>query len=94
MNGMKAWKQEIRKILMNVRQEFQQWTDRFTSQFITSLKEIENSKDLKEFIGEDRRLNMQLEGLRDKYVQIMKIFTLISNTPAEKKVQTIEANKS
>ena len=57
MNGMKAWKQNIRKILMDVRAQFQRWVDTFTNQFIISLKDIEKSKDLKEFNGEDRRLN-------------------------------------
>ena len=56
MSIMKNWRQEIRKILINVRSEFIQWVDNFTNKFITSLKDIEQSKDLKEFIGEDRRL--------------------------------------
>jgi hypothetical protein len=56
MNVMKNWRQEIRRILINVRSEFIQWVDNFTNKFITSLKDIEQSKDLKEFIGEDRRL--------------------------------------
>ncbi|CDW76656.1 kelch motif family protein [Stylonychia lemnae] len=94
MNGMKSWKNEIRKILMDVRSQFQRWVDVFTNQFILSLKDIENSKDLKEFIGEDRRLNQQLEALRDKYVQIMKIFTLISNATADQKVVVIEQNRN
>ena len=94
MNGMRSWKNEIRKMLMDVRAQFQRWVDIFTNQFILSLKDIENSKDLKEFIGEDRRLNQQLEGLRDKYVQIMKIFTLISNATADQKVTVIEQNRN
>ena len=68
MNIMKNWRQEIRKILINVRNDFIQWIDNFTNKFILSLKDIEQSKDLKEFIGEDRRMSQQLEGLRDKYV--------------------------
>lgn len=85
MNIMKNWRQEIRRILINVRSEFIQWVDSFTNKFITSLKDIEQSKDLKEFNGEDRRLYEQLEGLRDKYVQILKIFTAISNASPDQK---------
>jgi regulator of replication initiation timing len=76
-----------------VRAQFLKWVDNFTNQFITSLRDIEQSKEVREFIGEDRRLNIQLEGLRDKYMQIMKIFTVISNAPADQKVTVIEQQR-
>eukprot|EP00347_Sterkiella_histriomuscorum_P001097 403373339 len=94
MSGMKIWKNSIRQIIMDVRSMFQRWVDTFTNQLINSLKDIEASKDLKDFTGEDRRLNQQLEGLRDKYVSIMKIFTLISNTSAEQKPHIIEQHRN
>lgn len=83
MNGMRNWKNEIRHTLMNVRSQFLRWVDHFTNQFINSLRDIENSRDLKEFYKEDTRLNMQLDELRDKYMEIMKIFSLISNSSAD-----------
>jgi len=93
MDGMKVWKNEIRKSLMAVRAQFLKWIDSFSNQFINSLKDIEKSKDLKEFMGEDKRLRMELEALRDKYMDIMKIFTTISNAPADRKVSVIEENR-
>eukprot|EP00347_Sterkiella_histriomuscorum_P020526 403337466 len=90
MNLMKQWKAEIRKALMNVREQFLLWIDNMTNQFIESFKVLDQQKDIKQFRGEDRRLNQQLEGLRDKYMQIMRIFTLISNCKAEQKADTIE----
>lgn len=94
MHCMRQWKNEIRKVLMAVREQFQRWVEHFTIQFINSLKDIENSKDLKEFKGEDSRLKFQLEQMRDKYMEIMKIFTVISNAPAEQKVSVIEQNRT
>ena len=93
MNGMRNWKNEIRHTLMNVRSQFLRWVDHFTNQFINSLRDIENSRDLKEFYKEDTRLNMQLDELRDKYMEIMKIFSLISNSSADQKVSVIEQNR-
>ncbi len=93
MNGMRAWKNEIRRTLMTVRSQFLRWVDHFTNQFINSLRDIENSRDLKEFTNEDHRLNQQLDGLRDKYMEIMKIFSVISNAPADQKVSVIEQNR-
>lgn len=54
---MKNWKAEIRKVLMSVREQFLSWVDSFTNQFVDSLKNIESSRALKDFIGEDKRLN-------------------------------------
>jgi len=34
MNLMKQWKSEIRKVLMQVREQFLQWIEIFTNQFV------------------------------------------------------------
>jgi hypothetical protein len=79
---------------MSIREQFITWIENFTHQFVSSLKDIERSRDLKEFKGEDRRLNQALEDLRDKYMQIMKIFTMISNSSADKKIDIIDRYRS
>ena len=56
MELMKNWKGEIRKCIITVRNDFIKWVDNITKQFILSLKDIEKSKELKEFSGIDRKL--------------------------------------
>ena len=90
---MYNWKAEIRKVMMLVRTQFIQWVDHFTQTFVNSLKDIELAEDLREFIGEDRRMRSTIEGLRDKYISIMKVFTVISNSPVEKKLEVIEKHR-
>ena len=38
-------------------------------------------------------MRLELEALRDKYMEIMRIFTVISNAPADQKVSVIEENR-
>ena len=90
---MKHWKGEMRKILINVRDQFIKWVDNFTQQFIKSLKDIDKSKELAEFQNIDSKLNKQLNDLRESYLAIIKVFTTISNSPVDQKVQTIDSHR-
>ena len=53
---IKQWKLEIRKKLMKVRETFIQDIDKFIYQFGAVFKNVENSPNLYEFRGEDKRL--------------------------------------
>lgn len=78
---MKKWKQEIRSNLINVRNEFVDWVDSFTNQFIRQLKNIETQKDLSDLGGPmiDSILRRMLEELRESYVRIMLAFNDFNN---------------
>lgn len=78
---MKKWKQEIRSNLINVRNEFVDWVDSFTNQFIRQLKNIETQKDLSELGGPmiDSILRRMLEELKESYVRIMLAFNDFNN---------------
>lgn len=90
---MKHWRGEIRKILINVREQFIKWVDNFTHQFIKSLKDIDKGKELSDFQNIDSKLNRQLNDLRESYLAIIKVFTTISNSPVDQKVQTIDSHR-
>ena len=53
---MKKWKQDIRACLMRIRERFIENIDQFIYQFGTIFKDVEKSKDLREFKGEDKKL--------------------------------------
>lgn len=53
---IKNWKQQIRKTLIRVREKFIDWVESFINKFVDSLKNIEKSKEMKDFIGEDQRI--------------------------------------
>jgi len=71
---IKEWKQSIRKTLIEVKENFIDWIDNFTNKFVKSLNKIEQSRELIEFAGEDKRLTLQVLDIQNKYLQIVKIF--------------------
>ena len=52
---IKEWKESIRKTLIDVKDEFVEWIDTFTNKFVKSLNKIEQSRELVNFVGEDKR---------------------------------------
>jgi hypothetical protein len=90
---MKNWKNEIRNVIMSVRNEFVDWVDAFTNQTIKSLKGIEGQQrelsDLGGFMI-DANLRRMLEELRESYVKIMLIFTEVSKQTIQEKLEKIE----
>lgn len=81
MDLMKKWKMDIRSNLISVRNEFVDWVDSFTNQFIRQLKTIETQKDLSDLGGSmiDSILRRMLEELRESYVRIMLAFSDFNN---------------
>lgn len=55
---IKEWKQSIRQTLIEVKKNFNEWIDNFTNKFVKSLNKIEQSRELIEFAGEDKRLTL------------------------------------
>lgn len=87
---IKKWKQEIRGCLMRVRERFNENVDKFIYTFGQLFKDVEMSNDLKDFRGEDKRLQILTEDLQKKYCEILKIFANISNSTAEKRIKYID----
>ena len=52
---IREWKESIRKTLIDVKDEFVEWIDTFTNKFVKSLNKIEQSRELVNFVGEDKR---------------------------------------
>ena len=52
---IREWKESIRKTLIEVKDEFVEWIDTFTNKFVKSLNKIEQSRELVNFVGEDKR---------------------------------------
>ena len=57
---IKEWKEGIRDTLIQVKEQFVDWIDNFTNKFVKSLNKIEQSRDLINFVGEDKRQEMRL----------------------------------
>ncbi len=51
---MKKWKADIRKTLIQVRENFISWVDSFTNRFVESLKNIEKSAEMVKYQGADK----------------------------------------
>ena len=54
------WKAQIRDTLLQVKSKYIDWIETFTNKFVKSLNKIENSQQLAEFIGEDKRQELRL----------------------------------
>ena len=54
------WKAQIRDTLIKVKEKYIEWIEIFTNKFVKSLNKIEQSQQLNEFIGEDKRQELRL----------------------------------
>ena len=68
-----TWKEDIRDMIMRVREQFFNFIDEFTMTLKKQLDDIEKSKEMKEFVGEDRRQEYRLKNLEDKHKEISDI---------------------
>jgi len=57
---IKDWKESIRQTLIEVKNDFTEWIDTFTNKFVKSLNKIEQSRELVNFVGEDKRQELRL----------------------------------
>ena len=79
---------------MSIRVNFNDQIDKFIEKFAKAFKNIESSNELIEYQGEDKRLQLQVEEIQKKYVEILRIFNNISSQTAQKKMNYIESIKS
>ena len=84
------WKGQIRDTLLSVKQNYIDWIETFTNKFVKSLNKIENSQGLSEFIGEDKRQELRLIDMQQRYKQIQNIFFKIQKTKPDDKLNAIE----
>jgi hypothetical protein len=71
-----------------------EWIDSFTNKFIKSLSKIENSKELAEFQNEDSKLEKEVNEIKVKYFEILKIFHTIATSEAKDKLDRIESQRA
>ena len=88
------WKGQIRDTLIKVKDKYIEWIETFTNKFVKSLNKIEASQQLAEFIGEDKRQELRLIDMQNKYKEILKIFYKIQTTKPDDKLAAIERHLS
>ena len=71
---IRKWKEGIRDTLVQVKNEYIEWIENFTNKFVKSLNKIEQSRELISFVGEDKKQELRLIDIMNKYQQILKIF--------------------
>lgn len=54
------WKEGIRDTLVKVKNEYIEWIESFTNKFVKSLNKIEQSRELIQFVGEDKKQELRL----------------------------------
>ena len=79
---------------MKIKERFNASIDKFIYEFGKVFKNVEQSKDLRDFKGEDNRLLHQVDELELKYLEIQKIFANISSSTAQKRIQYIDGIKN
>ena len=88
------WKAQIRDTLLKVKEKYIEWIETFTNKFVKSLNKIEHSKQLAEFISEDKRQELRLLDMEDKYNEILHIFSKIQRTDPDNKLEMIEKSRA
>ena len=86
---IRKWKEGIRDTLVKVKNEYIEWIENFTNKFVKSLNKIEQSRELISFVGEDKKQELRLIDMQNKYHQILKIFYQIQQTAPDDKLVTI-----
>ena len=71
---IRRWKEGIRDTLVKVKNEYIEWIESFTNKFVKSLNKIEQSRELISFVGEDKKQELRLIEMQNKYHDILKIF--------------------
>jgi cysteinyl-tRNA synthetase len=90
MSLIQVWKTQIRRTLIDVKKDFNEWIDTFTNKFVKSLNKIEHSKELSEFAYFDKHLTGEVLKLQDEYKNILSIYEKIANAPANEKIEMYE----
>ena len=88
---IRKWKEGIRDTLIKVKEEYIEWIENFTNKFVKSLNKIEQSRELISFVGEDKKQELRLIDIQNKYKQILKIFYDIQMTQPDDKLVTIQS---
>ena len=78
---LSRWKEDIRDMVMRVRDKFLSYIEEFTLQLKKNLIDIENQQLMKDFIGEDRRQEYRLKNLEEKLSELDTIILTIEETP-------------
>jgi hypothetical protein len=71
---IKEWKGKIRSVLLDVKENFNEWIDAFTLKFMKSLSKIECSKEMADHIDQDHKLGVKLAELNLRQAKILDIF--------------------
>ena len=75
---------------MRIRSKFIDQIDKFIYQFGNVFKNVELSTELLEFKGEDKKMLTQVGDLQKKYLEITKVFSTISSSNAQEKIEYID----
>ena len=75
---------------MRIRSKFIDQIDKFIYQFGNVFKNVELSTELLEFKGEDKKMLTQVCDLQKKYMEITKVFSTISSSNAQEKIEYID----
>ena len=85
------WKEGIRETLVKVKNEYIEWIKSFTNKFVESLNKVEQNRELISFVGEDKKQELRLIEIQNKYHEILKIFFKIQKTKPDDKLVTIQS---
>lgn len=91
---IRKWKYEVRSSLMKVKERFNKNMDIFIYDFCNLFLDVDQSNDLRPYKNEDKRIQNLVEELQRKYCEILKIFSNITNSQANKRIQYIDNIKS
>ena len=86
---IQEWKANIRETLVKVKMKYIEWIETFTNKFVKSLNKIETTGQLLEFVGEDKRQELRLIDMQNKYKDILKIFFSIQQAKPDDKLKAI-----
>lgn len=86
---IREWKDDIRDMLQTIQEDFFRMIREYTRKFINSLKNIETTAKLENYVNEDLRQNERLEVMKARYEDIVEIIEQVNQTAPNLKAQTV-----
>ena len=88
---IRDWKEDIRDVLLRVRQQMIEFIENFTERFIKQIGKIESDRrELATFVGEDRRQGERLSYIEAKLVTINSILQTVEDTQPNLKAKVVK----
>ena len=87
--AIRDWQDKTRSLVMEVKRQFNQWIDKFTSKYLSNISSFQEKR-APIFHTEDTKQKRRLNAMKNCYSEIDKIYKIVEQSTEEEKLRTME----